>query len=173
MEYFLIQEDRKNTNKIQVKLTNKQMDEEKAQVVFVDLEEEKDRPDLIEVNLMTRKEYIVSDRMKELMMVYADEIKAEPCILMDYDRKLQENYWRIGLEVMDQAPVKNMGLYDAPEDMVLDESVLENKYIFAIEKQKTIFWIASLHFVENFLRKNMFGIHWTRLKTVYGREGNK
>lgn len=173
MEYFLIQEDRKNANKINVKFTSKQMDEEKAQVVFVDLEEEKDRPDFMELSFLTRKEYMVSDRMKELMMVYADEIKAEPCILMDYDRKLQENYWRVELEVIDQAPIKNIGLYDAPENIVLDESVLENKYIFAIEKQKTIFWIASLHFAENFLRKNMFGIHWTRLETVYGKEDSK
>lgn len=170
MEYFLIQEDKRNTNKINVKLTEKQMDEDKAQVIFVDLEEEKDRPDFIEINMLTRKEVIVSDRMKELVMAYADEIKAEPCILMDYDRKLQENYWRIDLEIIEQAPVANTGLYDKPEDMILDEDVLSDKYIFAVKKQKTIFWIASLHFVENFLRKNMFGIHWAKLKIVHGKE---
>lgn len=122
MEYFLIQEDKRNTNKINVKLTEKQMDEDKAQVIFVDLEEEKDRPDFIEINMLTRKEVIVSDRMKELIMAYADEIKAEPCILMDYDRNLQENYWRVDLEIIEQAPVANTGLYDKPEDMILTKT---------------------------------------------------
>lgn len=170
MEYFLIQEDRKNTNKINVKLTSNQIEEQKAQLVFVDLEEEKDRPDFIELSMFARKEYIVSDRLKELMLAYADEIKTEPVILVDDKRKLQENYWKIRLEVIEQAPVENIGLYDVPDSMILDERVLEDKYLFAVKKQKTVFWIASLHFVENFLRKNMFGIQWTRLKTVQGKE---
>lgn len=170
MEYFLLKPDRKNKNVIQIDYSKKQIEEKQAQVVFADLEETKDRPDFMEIGSLTQKEYIVSTRMKDLLAVYADGMKFEPFILMDYDRKLQENYWKIHLESVEQAIIANNGLYDTPESMVLDESVIEEKYIFAVKKQKTFFWVASLFFLENFLRKNMLGIEWYPLHTVSGKE---
>lgn len=164
MEFFILKQDRKNKNVISIKCTYEQIEGKKAQVVFADLEEEKDRPDFFEIQKLDKIIYVVSERMKELMAIYADTLEFTPFVLVDPNRKLQENYWKIQLEKVDCVEKVPNGIYGKLENIVLDEEKLEECYLFSIEIEKRIYLVASLHFVENFLRKNMFGIDWIRLK---------
>lgn len=148
-----------------MKCTDEQIEGKEAQVVFSDLAEEKDRPDFLEVQKLQKITHIVSTRMKELMAIYADRLDYAPFVLVDTERKIQENYWKVELEKIDCVCEMSNGIYGKIQDIVLDETTIEERYLFAIEVEKHIYWVASLHFVENFLRKNMFGIDWIKVKT--------
>lgn len=54
--------------------------------------------------------------------------------------------------------------------MIIDESKTMEKFIFSVCKEDVWYWIASLPFAENFLRKNMFGVEWIPLQTMSGGE---
>lgn len=41
-------------------------------------------------------------------------------------------------------------------------------FVFSVCKEDVLYWIASLPFAENFLRKKMFGVEWIPLQTMGG-----
>lgn len=52
------------------------------------------------------------------------------------------------------------------QDIVIDEGRTREKFIFSVRREDVQYWVATLPFAENFLRKNMFGVEWIPLQTV-------
>lgn len=170
MKYFIMQPDKKLKNTIMIKLTEKQLENNNAQVIFADLDSDKDLPDFIMIQKLTKRAFIVSDLLKNMLDVYADVMRTEPFILADPRRRIQKNYWKVHLEEIDCLQQEESGQSFKKKEIVIDESKTMKKFIFSIRKEDVQYWIASLPFAENFLRKNMFGVEWFPLQTMSGGE---
>lgn len=164
VEYFFMMPDLESSGTIRVKRKGEQITNETAQVVIADLAEEKDRPDFMEIKGLMRNAYIVSTRLKELLMIYADHMKADPFILVDPENEKQENYWKIALDELKDLSGKKVDITERMEESVWEYDQFQGKHICCIKRGDRQYWIASLHFAENFMRKNMFGVKWKRVK---------
>lgn len=101
MKYFVMQSDKRLNNAIQIKLTEEQLENNAAQVISVDLDPDKDLPDFILIQKLTKSAFIVSNLLKNMLEVYADVMRAEPFVLADQNRRIQKNYWKVHLEEID------------------------------------------------------------------------
>lgn len=165
MEYFYMRPDIEcKDDYIRIQMGKEQYFETEAQVVFSDLSSEREIPDFMEIQFQMQNMYIVSTRMKELLMIYADDIIATPFILVDSKEKKQENFWKIKLKEIEELSCENINLTEKVEDLQIQNKFLKNQYIVAFRRGRKTYWIASLHFAENFMRKNMFGVNWVKVK---------
>lgn len=165
MKYFLMKPDERLHHAVRITLTEQQMENSHAQVIAADLNPDKDLPDFIPVQKLTKKVFLVSDLCKNMLEVYADAMRAEPCILADLNRGIQKNYWKVQLEEIDCLHREEKKMFQK-KDFVIDEGRTMEKFIFSVRMEDVQYWVATLPFAENFLRKNMFGVEWIPLQTV-------
>ncbi|MBD5088968.1 MAG: hypothetical protein HDT30_09200 [Clostridiales bacterium] len=112
---------------------------------------------------MMHKLILVSDRMKKLMRHYTEKMCATAVIVMDAERKRQENYWNIHLEEVDCILNKETGVFLKIENLHLCEEKIRGKHLFEIKVGKESYICCSLVFAENMMRKNYYGAEWIKV----------
>lgn len=165
MEYYIIKNDSMISNLVRIKLPEKKLERQEPFVVFANLGEDVECPDIVMVNQMMKKAILVSDRMKKLMQYYTDKMMATAVIVVDTDRKRQENYWNIHLEEIDCVLNKENDIFLKIEKLRLSEEKVKGKHLFEIKFGKETYLCCSLVFAENVMRKNFFGAEWIKVVT--------
>lgn len=144
MTYFILKEDERELNPMKVNLEQADLETEEGCVVFTEFKKHTTFIDYFQTKKLFDYQFFVSDRLKELLDIYGDNITATPVIITDKNKEEQEVYWKMEVPVQDPSRVKG-------------------KYIFRVRHDKQEYIVVSLHLAENILRKNFSGIKFERI----------
>ncbi|SNS56590.1 hypothetical protein SAMN05446037_101327 [Anaerovirgula multivorans] len=157
MEYFVIKQDNRVTSPLKIDSSTIDIDTEEPFVVYADF-----HPTTTFVDYFCKKKlfnhyFCVSDALKEMLEIYADNMTAIPFFVTDKEQKGQKIYWKIDLELQDCLEIHSQMRYD---NLAIIKEKIKSKYIFKVAFQKQEYLIVSLHLAENILRKNLCGIQF-------------
>ncbi|TCO67910.1 hypothetical protein [Marinisporobacter balticus] len=173
MEYFVMKYDDRVLSPIKIDLSTIDIDAKEASVAYAMFHENTTFVDYFYIKKLFKYNFCVSDELKELLDIYADEMTAIPLFITDKKQENQKVYWKIDIEVQDCLEMKPHMKYDdltiiqdkmknKKDENKKDEN--KNKYIFKVLFEKQEYLIVSLHLAENILRKNLCGMQFIPVK---------
>lgn len=164
MKYFTCKNDRELSNLVKVSLPETAFDSKEPIVVFTDLADNTECPDLLFVDKMLHSAVLATDRSKKLIECYVKEMTASPVILMDNKRRRHKNYWKVTIDEIDAVKNKEKGKLLRSEELILQKDRMKDSHLFEAHVEDDVYWISSLVFAENFMRKNYYGVEWIRVQ---------
>lgn len=133
-------------------------------VVHADFDKDEEFPDFFYGKKLFTYSFCVSDKMKEILEAYNNDLNMVPFFITDREYRDQRVYWRIRLEA-----IKCFKRAVQPNVLMLEweKEPEDEPFIFLGLHEKAQYLIVALELAENILRRHMFGIRFVRIK---GRE---
>lgn len=161
MEYFILQQDSRVFESLQIKRHECNLMTREPFILPCEIEENTWIPEFFVLKELFEHYFFVSDRLKELLDVYSKEVEAIPCFLTDMKRKKQECFWKIELpEIYHEGQDDN----EKMSDLCIEEQQVQGRYLFLLSSGKRKYCIVSLHLAEHMLRKNYYGIQYNSVR---------
>ncbi|MHC1748110.1 MAG: hypothetical protein AB9856_06955 [Cellulosilyticaceae bacterium] len=155
MEYFVMTQDKRVMKPLLTNLEEKYFVTQEPFVTYANFDESTTLVDYFYHKKLFSYCFCVSNKLSDLLEIYADNYKATPFFITDMEQKNQVVYWKIELEEIN---CKIQNVKDSYYALWIDSKSIKDKYIFKVVFDKQEYVVVSLHLAENILRKNFWGI---------------
>lgn len=157
MEYFVLQYDERINRPLKLDFSQRVFEGEEPFIIYAELDEDTQCADYFCGKKLFNYYFCVSDELKELLDIYATNLKAVPFFVTSKKRQEQKVYWKIDIHEEDCLIHEPFMRYDK---LKLMKEPTANPYIFRVVFEKQHYLIVSLHLAENILRKDFYGIRF-------------
>lgn len=155
MDYFVIDQNPRETAGKRVDFRNPAFWKEEPFVTWMELKDGERLPDLLWGGDCTVRVFCISDRMKDILDSYGCLLAAVPVFLTDKGYRSQQVYWRI---VLRQEDCLLQELYAGKEELKFTCQPSEPVHMFKVLNVRAWYPIVSLELAENLLRRHMYGL---------------
>lgn len=163
MDYFILVPDKRVANPLKITVEESILQSMEPFVVNTNDVDSLTIVDMIVSKILFNSYFFLSDGMKNVFMMYDNEIDMVPMLITNEKFSVQLPYWLLEVKATENV-VANKFLKS--RDMLVNEAYIKDKPIHKIYYEKQTFILVNCYVAESILRRLPTGIYFQKVETV-------